>query len=239
VIVPKLPRVARRGMKGPDIYAHKAALSNAGFGKRLVLSPSFGAGLQYEVNAWRRHHGLRANGLIDQEMFGILRDGRRYGPFAAHQLALETSALKPSPDRLLSAASIFAYNVRGSIHYTEGSERMYGVRNHIHPPEIPRYEDCSSFATWLYYTSGLPDPNRRGYDGQGYTGTMIDNGRQVSVNEARLGDLVFYGWGFNGAPKHVAMSLGHGRVISHGSESGPLLLGIRYRSDLRAVRRYF
>jgi cell wall-associated NlpC family hydrolase len=116
---------------------------------------------------------------------------------------------------------------------------MYGVRHHVRPPGIPHYEDCSSFATWVYWVAGLPDPNKLGYNGQGYTGTLVRNGGSISPQLARPGDLAFYGWGFNGVPKHVAVCVGFGRVVSHGSESGPLLLGIRYRSDLHSVRRYF
>jgi len=82
----------------------------------------------------------------------------------------------------------------------------------------------------------LKDPNGLGYNGWGYTGTQIQNGRRLSsVTLARPGDLVFYGrYGIT----HVAIYVGNGRVVSHGSESGPLLVSMYYRSDLQYVRTY-
>ena len=69
-----------------------------------------------------------------------------------------------------------------------------------------------------------------GYNGFGYTGTLINHGTRVSASNLRLGDLVFYGrYGIT----HVAIYVGFGRVVSHGSESGPLLLSTYYRSDLQ------
>jgi cell wall-associated NlpC family hydrolase len=96
------------------------------------------------------------------------------------------------------------------------------------------YEDCSSLATGCYFIAGLLDPNNLHYNGQGYTGTLAVHGKWVSVPEP--GDLVLYGWGF--PYHHVAIYVGGGRVVSHGSESGPLLLYTRYRSDLAMFRRY-
>lgn len=237
MIVPDLPRVARRGMKGPDVYAHKAALANAGYGRGLVWSPRFGYGLEHAVNRWRGRHGFPKTGRVDERMFNVLRANHRYGPFAAHQLYLARKRLEPTPRAKIVAASMFSYNVRGSIHYTQGPSRMYGVRHRVRPPAIPYFEDCSSFATWLYWVAGLPDPNGFGYNGLGYTGTLIMHGHQVSSG-FMVGDLVFYGYGLGGVPSHVAIYVGDGRVVSHGAESGPLLLPIGYRTR-RYVRRYF
>jgi cell wall-associated NlpC family hydrolase len=50
------------------------------------------------------------------------------------------------------------------------------------------------------------------------------------------GDLAIYG---SGAPgEHVAICIGGGLVISHGSEPGPFKLPLRYRTDLLEIRRY-
>jgi cell wall-associated NlpC family hydrolase len=113
---------------------------------------------------------------------------------------------------------------------------MQGVRERIRPPAVPRWEDCSSFATWLYWLADAPDPNGRGYDGFGYTGTLCRQGRRVSILELQPGDLVFYG---RGAPwGHVAIYVGGGKVVSHGSEGGPYLLPVRYRGDVGEARSY-
>lgn len=78
--------------------------------------------------------------------------------------------------------------------------------------------------------AGLKDPNGLGYNGFGYTGTLIQNGKRVSASNLKPGDLVFYG---RHGISHVAIYVGSGRVVSHGSESGPLLLSTYYRNDLQ------
>lgn len=69
----------------------------------------------------------------------------------------------------------------------------------------------------------------------GYTGTLLTHGERV-WGPLLVGDPVIYGRGFPG--HHVAIYVGNGRVISHGSEAGPLLLPVHYRSDVMQVRRY-
>jgi cell wall-associated NlpC family hydrolase len=69
----------------------------------------------------------------------------------------------------------------------------------------------------------------------GYTGTLLQHGKLVRYRKA-IGDLVIYG---NGPPgKHVAIYVGHGMVISHGSEAGPFHLPWNYRRDVMQTRRY-
>jgi cell wall-associated NlpC family hydrolase len=95
--------------------------------------------------------------------------------------------------------------------------------------------DCSSFVTLCYKEGGAPDPNRRGYDGYGFTGTLWPRG--VKVYTPRIADLVFYGWGRSGWPTHVALYVGNGEVISFGST--PIRkLPIRYRGDYMGCRTY-
>ena len=91
-------------------------------------------------------------------------------------------------------------------------------------------EDCSSFFTGVYYEAGAPDPNGRGYDGTGFTGTMAQNGRRV-LAPPRPGDANMYG----PAPtySHTTVSISASRCISHGSQPGPYLLDIRYRRDYK------
>lgn len=120
------------------------------------------------------------------------------------------------------------------VHYTQGPMRMQIVRTRDLPPLTTGdiWEDCSSLVTACYWigTDGKLDPNDYGFDGRtGWTGTLSRNGRSVTLAGARPSDLVFYG---SGPPwNHVAMYVGAGRVISHGSEPGPYHLPIDYRGD--------
>jgi hypothetical protein len=74
--------------------------------------------------------------------------------------------------------------------------------------------DCSGFATLCYKTAGAPDPNGMGYNGYGYTGTLMEHGQKT--NSPSGGDLHFWS-----NPGHVAVDIGNGAIIQWGSAPGP------------------
>jgi len=132
---------------------------------------------------------------------------------------------------------------RGVIHYTQSALRMSGVRNRFVPPMFGHWEDCSSEATWIAFVMDqtarrfggrYPDPNGRGYDGEGFTGTMTANGVPVAAGGGVPGfTAVFYGWPIS----HVVWTMEAGRAMSMGSERGPLDESIYYRTPTTA--RYY
>lgn len=85
--------------------------------------------------------------------------------------------------------------------------------------------DCSGGVTCLCKWAGLADPNGRGYDGYGFTGTLLGHLPHYSdPSKAGVGALAVFG---PGSGEHVAMVLEPGRnplLWSHGSEAGPLLI---------------
>lgn len=89
------------------------------------------------------------------------------------------------------------------------------------PKALPLITDCSGFATLAYKSAGAPDPNGAGYDGTGYTGTLMKHGRKVTT--PLLGDLLFYG-PFPGHHVVIFMDVWHGAwiVCSYDQEIGPL-----------------
>lgn len=94
--------------------------------------------------------------------------------------------------------------------------------------------DCSAFATLVYKEAGAPDPNGRGYDGYGYTGTLAAYGTRVSGPPQAL-DLAFYGGPYPYG--HVAVCINAEEVVSFGHtpiERYP----IRYREDFVGIWRY-
>jgi cell wall-associated NlpC family hydrolase len=128
-----------------------------------------------------------------------------------------------------------------SIHYTQGSQRWDGIRHGLKAwrGEYPHWADCSAYVTWCLW-NGLSHYHAHDHvNGQnwagGYTGTLATHGQQVHSN-FQHGDLCLYGSGF--PFEHVAIYVGGGLVISHGSERGPLKCSMHYRPDLRQVRRY-
>jgi cell wall-associated NlpC family hydrolase len=133
-------------------------------------------------------------------------------------------------------AAMALYNNRANEHYTQGGSRWSGINSRIRPPNAPPYSDCSSSSTWCYWTvfgSGPDFLNNEDWDA-GYTGSMSPRGRTIPCSTMQMGDLAFYG-----KPKisHVAISIGNGRVVSHGSD--PVgIYSYNYRSDLNKCNTY-
>jgi cell wall-associated NlpC family hydrolase len=145
-------------------------------------------------------------------------------------------------ERAVRAAMLGVGNC-AQINYTQGPSRWEGIARGLraHRREYPRNADCSSFVTWcLWDALGGPkcgDDIVNGADWKaGYTGTQCSNGRIVPLSRARPGDLVFYA-GSNGVVNHVAMLVAPGRVVSHGSQPGPMLLAATYR-PVKEIRSY-
>lgn len=231
LIVP-FKRTIKHGMKGNDVLATKRAFSHAGLRKwGYGFTTHAGTLWVTNVKQFQKKKGLHVDGEYGPKTHAALvRYFDKYGAYLYNHYHPPVSASLRS--KVVSNA-IFGYNHRGSIHYTQSSLRMYGVRHHVHPPSIPYYEDCSSFATWCYYAAGAPDPNHLGYSGYGFTGTLASHG--VRTSNPRPGDLCFYGY----FPyHHVTIYVGSGRVVSHGSEIGPVLTSMRYRSDFSHCRSY-
>lgn len=101
--------------------------------------------------------------------------------------------------------------------------------------------DCSGFAQAALVRLGLL--SRQAQDRT--AAALWDTATPIDESEARLGDLAFYG--SNGRISHVAVCLGHG-VIMGANGGGSTTNGdnlkafvqiqpIRYRSDLRGIRR--
>jgi len=89
---------------------------------------------------------------------------------------------------------------------------------------LPLTTDCSGFVTCVAYAAGVkPDPNGQGYNGQGYTGTLLAHLPHITRAQAVAGDFVVFG-PYPG--EHVVMLLQDGSatdpyVASHGTEGGP------------------
>jgi hypothetical protein len=218
--------------KGDDVLAVKRALVRAHYGGRgMLLTKFMGEAAMRNVHRFQHAHSLPV-GAYDYHTHKVLSPY-----FDARGRQLLNNYLKQGVRQRIVEVAIYDSLHNSLMHYTQGPQRMYGVRNRIRPPEVPKYEDCSSFATYCYWVAGAPDPNGLHYNGYGYTGTQIDNGRRVA--NPSPGDICFYGWGYNGAPKHEALYIGSGKIVSHGSDSGPQIRSsIRYRSDFREARTY-
>jgi cell wall-associated NlpC family hydrolase len=140
-------------------------------------------------------------------------------------------------------AALLGQKHAAQVHYTQGPRRWDGITNRCrsHRGRFPLWADCSSYVTWCLWdafggaNAGPDVANGSNWKG-GYTGTLKNHGRVVSLANAKPGDLVLYG---PGTGAHVTIVIGKNKVVSHGSEGGPYILRPDYRSDISQVRRYF
>jgi hypothetical protein len=101
---------------------------------------------------------------------------------------------------------------------------------------LPLTTDCSGFVTLCYFLAGAPDPNGLGYNGQGYTRTLLAHGKHIPLAQVKPGDVIVYG---PGAGWHTALIVEAGPdplTVSHGQEKGPEL--VRVSQDGRLPQTY-
>jgi hypothetical protein len=144
---------------------------------------------------------------------------------------------------LAVAAAALALRNGGAIGYSEGNDRWDPIKRDrkAFRGQFGRSEDCSSFATWCLWNGldhfGIKDVvNNQGFRA-GWTGSMLGNGQRVTRAEILRGDCVFYLKAGTREVNHVALYVGGGMVISHGSEPGPNKLRMDYRT-IAQIRRY-
>jgi hypothetical protein len=124
-----------------------------------------------------------------------------------------------------------AFFERCSGTYTYRQTRPYPPG--LYDPKARDNLDCSSTATLIYKEAGQPDPNARGFDGFGFTGSLVGQGTRVDA--ILPGDLIFYGDPF-GSTGHVTTAIGGGMCVSFGST--PISRReVNYRPIVQ-VRRY-
>ena len=227
-------RTLRKGDIGPDVLGTKRALVKAGtltYPPADELTRQFGNRMLAGLERFQKRAGITVDGVYGLESHRHLM--RYFDAYGAYLMGLskgETPAIT-SRQRVANEA-VWGYNNRGQIHYAQVRPMRMLDMGH----RLPQTGDCSEFATVCYKRASCPDPNARLFDGAGYTGTLAQHGRLVSLSQARPGDLVLYGGGW--PYHHVAVYVGFGRVVSHGSEGGPYLVPIDYRSDRRQIRSY-
>jgi cell wall-associated NlpC family hydrolase len=143
------------------------------------------------------------------------------------------------------AAAYTGYLHRGHMTYTEGPSRWSGIAGHhrAYRHEYPPFADCSAFVTWCLWDATRAERtwdfvNGANWSG-GYTGTMTQHGIDVSWGSLLMADAVFYGGSWS-VPAHVAIYIGHGRVISHGMQGDPRVYPVNLYGALpiRRFKRY-
>lgn len=222
------------------------AVKAAQIGLRIALAPhgqnlrngAYGSNTVKDVLAFRVKNGIRPfdGTRLGQDVWEALDP--YLGPVARRLLALDearrnalrAAAMEDSRRGLIVSEAMWGVDNAGVLTYRQYRPMADSLRDAM----AAMRTDCSSYATLCYKAAGAPDPNGFGYNGYGYTGTLEQHGDRVA--EPAPGDLAFYGRGTISG--HVAICIGDGLVASFGSEPGPRILPLRYRSDLREMRTY-
>lgn len=133
---------------------------------------------------------------------------------------------------------------KGQIHYAE--VRPIPISPVGHLPSLPFTTDCSGFFTMGCRYGGFPDPNHQGYNGEGYTGTLLAHGEHVSINDVGKDLKSVYAavYGCKSIPDghHVGAVIAvHAHTFagiltaSHGNEAGPYAITVadeaKYQPD--------
>lgn len=249
-------RTIREGMRGDDVKAVKRAISR--WDPEVYPWHEFTdfAG-EYLVRAFvefkRRNFSQIGNRtpVFGERPWNLLTTKKaknKPGEWAfdkrAIQLAREfNESFTTTPEerirKAIVSAGFFWYSNKWQIAYSQARPMAVG-----RPPFVPSRWDCSGFVTNCHYAGGAPDPNGRGYDGLGYTGTLMGRGTRVgSIADLEPGDLIFYGFsaerpGFNrGDPGDVKLYVGDEMVLSMGSY--PMkYVHYRARRDINHFRKY-
>jgi hypothetical protein len=255
-----LPRNVKVGdADGSDVTAYKRAVSRGGrwpwqafddtYSKSFANGKDGGNVGDSGVRGFQRQSNLDDDGEIGPNTFEALRTalvpdglpnaGQPLFDNPAIQMLKEAASNPPSGGG--GSGSLVQYakdsiNNEPRIHYSQNRPMTHlGV-----PPAEGFTCDCSGHSTGCYYEAGWPDPNGMGYNGSGYTGTLINNPK-VTGASFQVGDLAIYGTSPSNTT-HVVTCFQAGnnstsRWVSHGSEAGPYSVQLYYRSDLVAVVR--
>jgi hypothetical protein len=258
---PGNPSAKPPSLDGPDVLAVKRAVWRGGrwpgpassfddsFSKMFALGRG-GNVVDTGLAGFQRQMKIQATGQMGDETYQALRYAHvpEGLPHAGEPLfdataveLLQKAANPPPPANADAVRDLMADYCRrtiehaGAWHYRQARPmETLGVK-----PEAGGYNDCSEHATAVYFWAGAPDPNHRGYDGYGYTGTLISN--PATLAPYKIGDLALYGPS-TGASSHVTTCYAAGndataRWCSNGSESAPVSVSLFYRDDLLVVVR--
>ncbi|MEP6893146.1 MAG: hypothetical protein ABI927_05135 [Gaiellaceae bacterium] len=229
---PDVPRCRdiTEGMRGVDVVAVKRAVSRAGYMRWGTFTDLWGQSAVTATKHFQRDHNVDpGNGgyghLTHAALVSTHAKQSDEWAFDGYSIALmQQSCIQPAVisgsairDGIVAEA-IRLYAHRDEIDYSQARE--FPLKR---PPFVPDKLDCSGFVAVCHFVGGAPDPNAHGYNGQGYTGTLMLTGQPCSKGELKAGDAVFYGKTTTaapafpvGSPTHVALFDGDGGVYSQG-----------------------
>lgn len=220
-------------LSNPPMHGARAlqtALAAAGLYPEKEIDDVYGPATARAVEKAKWNLGYPTTGIhrgheiAGDQLMGYLA-GKRELPSAyklRRQQRLDTTTPEQKARAALVAHMAWAVANEPSIVYAQ--TRPMEALHHVRPARWTT--DCSEFVTTLCCWAGVPDPNGLGYNGQGWTGTLLAHCHHLTQSELQVGDLVVFG----AAPgHHVAMvyELGADPVLcSMGQTSDPRLISL-------------
>lgn len=207
-----LPRVCHAGLHGPDVRAYSRTYRRLHI--RLKRETNFfGMFMVGNTEHFQRDHGLPETGIVNQATFLALRP--HFDPYDRYLIALADKTLTVTPRELVVGMWIAMLRVAP---FPYEQIRPYPSGDISNLDRLG--SDCSGTFELAYkYAHGhdatIQDPSNFAFDGYGWTGTLLDNGRRVST--PRPGDACFW-YPDRG---HVGGYLGGGKAFSHGKPGDP------------------
>jgi hypothetical protein len=253
-----LPRTLTVGdPDGPDVEAYKRAISRGGRWPWQEFNQNYSGGFangtsgnvgHTGISGFQRQSKLADDGVIGQYTFEALRTALVPAPlnhageplFDAKALDLLEQAQGGDHGGGSAEANLADYCKRcfanePIIHYSQ-----HRAMTHLGAqPEKGFTCDCSGHATGCYYWVHWADPNHSGYNGYGWTGTLVNN--PGTGPPYKVGDLALYGTSASNTTHvvtcYLAGDANASAWASHGSEAGPYAVHLHYRDDLVCVVR--
>jgi hypothetical protein len=252
-------RAFKRGIWRGGRWQGPASNFDTAYSKAFALGKTGGNVGESGIAGFQRQMKFPATGIVDEQTANAIRSARvPTGLPNAGQPLLDQTAInllddyiasqsKPPPaavDQVRAAITDYCQRSIGNepkIHYLqERAIQAFGV-----PPETGFSTDCSGHSTCAYYWArkqtgvAVPDPNGNGYNGYGYTGTLVNNPKVQGPY--LVGDLALFGPSLSNTTHVVTCYMPGDRLsalwCSHGSEAAPYAVTLDYRTDLLAVVR--
>lgn len=211
--------------RGPEVAHLQGLLKERGFFHSKV-DGIYGPYTANCVLAAKKHYHFPAAKMIPVAgdfFIHVLTTNKSpfHAPILAHHQAAEATREELIRSKILDYAT-WGIDHEPEIHYQEARpmDHLDDLRH------LPQTFDCSTFVTKAYKFAGASDPNGSGYNGYGYTGTLMNHCKHITREMLKPADIVVYG-PYPG--HHTAIILEPGTdplTASHGSERGPMRIRV-------------
>lgn len=225
-----LPRVLHQGCAGPDVTAVQRTLWRLGL-LSLRKWGFWGTGTTGAMKKFQLAHTIPATGYMAQRTLDALDE--HMDDYSVLLMQRTYTKLHPVRTRRQIAVERALYSIKYaafSRYAGPGSPfipyRMNWLRD---PTKVPQYADCSSWYRWATHPAVVSTD-------QSWPTTWSEwpAAQHTSLFALKPGDAIFCG----SRNTHVYMPVGNGRGVSDGSETGPQIVAVGYRTDYYGFGHY-